>query len=467
MKKVRLFAVFAALVLVVAGVAVYVITVPPPVSAAPLFAIQINNVIILLMENRAYDNYFETYCLKLGPYCSDTGVGVAPGTCLPQMNVVGGCVVPYNFTTKNFSTPDMPHSYNATTHSIDGGKEDGYYTAEEGGLEPFGHYNGTTIPVYWDLAQEFALGDDFYSSALSYSLPNHWYLVAGQAPPIIIKSNFNTSTERHTYLDQSNTTRTVEDLLNNSKVTWKYYDWPLSNYATAIETPTTSNGINTNGPGVGSAYALWNPMAARAESYKTYLDSHFVARTGFFSDVRGRTLPDVSYVIPQVSFSDHAPENITQGEAFVANVVDSVEFSSYWNHTAILLMWDDYGGWFDNVAPPYLDPLGLSSRVPLVVVSPYTPAGLIVNSLGYLESTLSFIEHRWGLTKDCLTARDCDAPDLSNYFDFSMKPRAPVFFDPNWLDDTYPYHHEDYTASTLDTTTWTGSDADLTDDEAD
>jgi phospholipase C len=426
------------------------------------FASEIDHVVIIMMENHAYDNYFETYCLQVGPYCNDTANGIEPGTHEPMMNVSQGYIVPWTATMANITPHDMPHNYINTVDSINGGKENGYYSAEGKNMEPFGHYNGTTLPVYWDMAQEFAIGDNFFSSALSYSLPNHWYLIAGQAPPISIKENPNSANAktRHTYLNESNSTRTVEDLLNNSGISFRYYDWPLTSYQNAIQA-----GGSATGPGTGSAYDFWNPMAAKAESYNQYFNSHFVARDQIFGDLTDRNLPAVSYVIPQYTFSDHPDDNLTKGEAFVANVVDAVEFSPYWNHTAIFLMWDDYGGYFDHVPPPRLDTLGLSSRVPFLVISPYTPAGAVVHTLGYFESTLSFIEHRWGLTSDCLTVRDCDASDLGTYFNFSMAPRAPVFFDPNYLYDTYPYHYEPYRASDLNTTGWVGNDSAAADED--
>ena len=58
------------------------------------------------------------------------------------------------------------------------------------------------------------------------------------------------------------------------------------------------------------------------------------------------------------------------------------------------------------------------------------------HNLGYFQGILAFIEQRWHL--GCLTSVDCNAPNLSHYFDFGMKPRAPIYFDPNWHNDTYP-----------------------------
>jgi phospholipase C len=459
-----LFIATTALLLSVSGAANFSMAGQSGSVASSPFASQIDHVVVIMMENHAYDNYFQTYCLKLGTYCNDTANGIAPGTCEPQLKAPGGCVVPYAFTDKNFSTPDMLHNYNSTIAAIDGGKENGYYKAEAHTIEPFGHYNGSTIPVYWDIAQEFALGDDFFSSALSYSLPNHWYLLAGQAPPESIEQNLNKAdtAEQHTYLNQSNGTRSIQDILMGNNVSFRYYDWPLTKYATAIQ-PAAIPRANTGGQG--SAYAFWNPLASKAESYTSAYASAFVKRDQIFTDLKDGNLPNVSYVLPEGAYSDHPPANITLGEAFVANVIDAIEFSPYWNHTAIFLTWDEYGGWFDHVAPPSLDSLGLSTRVPFLVISPYTPAGTVIHTLGYFESTLAFIEDRWDLESQCLTNRDCNAPNLANYFDFSMTPRAPVFFDPNWLNDTYPMTSQHVVP--IDSTSWVGVDNPAIDEDTD
>jgi phospholipase C len=442
-------------VLAVSGIGYEVVVLHP--AGGSTFAPEIDHVVFILMENRAYDQYFAGYCLVLGAFCNDTGNGIPAGTREPQLNVTGGYVVPYNYTAKNLTIRDQAHVYNSTVDSINGGRMDGFYSAEKTGLDPFGHFNGSTLPVYWDLAQEYGIGDDFFSSALSYSLPNHWYALAGQAPATFFDNAAHaTMQEKHAYLNESNGTETIQDLLNVSTLTWKYYDWALDPYQEAINGALGENEV-------GSAYAFWNPLAARAESYNQYFVDHFSNRTNFFSDVADGNLPQISWVIPQANFSDHPPANVTVGEDFVATVVDTVEMSRYWPSTAIFLAWDDYGGFYDHVAPPRIDPLGLSIRVPFLVISPYTQAGTVIDTLGYFESTLAFMEHRWNL--GCIGFRDCSAPDLLNYFDFNMAPRPPIFFDPNWLNDSYPMRSQHVVP--LNTSRWVGSDADLTDTEAD
>lgn len=155
----RIAAVIIIMTLVLAGIG-FVVTRLPPEATTP-FAPKIDHVVFVLMENRAYDNFFAGYCLVISAYCNDTGNGIPAGTVEPQLNVSsGGQVVPYNLTVQDFVNHEkLPHIYNATIASIDGGKMDWFYSAEDSGLAPFGHYNGSTLPVYWDMAQEYALGD--------------------------------------------------------------------------------------------------------------------------------------------------------------------------------------------------------------------------------------------------------------------------------------------------------------------
>jgi phospholipase C len=392
--------------------------------------VPIQHIIVVVMENHPYDNLFGTYCLNVGPHCPDPANGIPSGTCVPYYpnSTASGCIAPYPFTKSQLVTADPPHEWNATLGSIDGGKMDGFYVAERTGIAPFGYYNGTTLPDYWDMAQEYALGDHLYSSALSYSLPNHWYLLAGQAPPEAVNTSVLLGgwTAKHDYLNHANATRTVQDLLNNSpSTTWKYYDSSLESYQTAISSPYASG-----------AYAYWNPLAARYESYTSWYYSHFVPRSQFFADASNGMIPAVSWIIPDASFSDHPPANLSAGESFVASIIDAVAASTEWSSTAIFLTWDDYGGFYDHVAPPRIDPLGLSFRVPMIVISPYTPAGLVVHSEMYFESLLRFIEWRFNL--GCLTARDCGAPLPLAYFDFGAPPRSPVFFPTTASAATYP-----------------------------
>lgn len=395
-------------------------------------SLPIRHIVIVMLENHAFDNLFGSYCPNTGPYCPVAVNGVPPGTCVPYdpQSPGLGCVRPYSYNATQLSTKDPAHGWNSTIRAIDQGGMDGFYLAENIGRLPFGHYNGSTIPVYWDLAQQYALGDGFFSSALSYSLPNHWYLLAGQTPPSAVnQTSLQTMAQRHTYLNESNRTRAVEDLLNASpSVTWRFYDSALPSYQSAINQQA--------GVVATSAYDYWSPLLAKAETYTSWYAAHFVPRSELFTDAMNGHLPNVSWVMPAFPFSDHPPANLSSGETFVASLVNAVESSPQWSSTAVFLTWDDYGGFYDHVAPPRIDPLGLSFRVPLIVISPYTAAGMVVHDLGYFDSLLHFVEWRFGL--GCIAPRDCQAPLPLGYFDFLMKPRAPLLFPTDPLNASYP-----------------------------
>ncbi|MCI4324460.1 MAG: hypothetical protein L3K00_01010 [Thermoplasmata archaeon] len=412
------------------------------------FLDHIDHIVYVVMENHAYDNYFGTYCQTKSVDCPNTSPGIPAGTCVPY-NVSlpnGPCIKPWNYTAQNWSLKTLlPHSYKSSEASWNYGAMDGFYQAEGSGLDPFGHYNGTTAPIYWDLAQEYALSDNFFSSVLSYSLPNHWHIVAGQAPQVIIvngtlgspavPANLTIANDK-TYLGQANNTRSIEDLLLRSKVSWTYYDYTLGTYASAINIKL--NAAKNLITSTGVAYNPWNPQAAKAESYNASFVQHFAVNTQFYSDARNGTLPNLSWVIPAAQDSDHAPQNSTLAQTWLASIVNAVETSPDWNTTALYITWDDFGGFYDNVAPPSFYGQQLAFRVPLIVISPYTRAGAITNTMGFFESVLRLMEWRFHL--GCLTVLDCNAPLPIYGFNWNQTARAPMLFPTNFSKATYPFN---------------------------
>jgi len=452
----------------------------------------IKHIVVIMQENRSFDNYFGTY-----PGAN----GIPKNVCMPldPQNPSHGCVKP--FLSSNVVSGGGPHSYQSSIIAYDNGKMDGFMVAENENNDIMSYYNNKTIPYYWDLAKHYTLADNFFSSVFSYSLPNHWYAIAGQAPTTSMyygmhkapnavgggganknsknnnninqnaadinygldpngsnnnglntKSNNNNTTSNSDppppaltlnahlkkgllhkgqrarggglnspspggqvakeYLEESNLTRTVADLfMNNTTISWKYYDHPieLGGYRTAVNN--------------GQAYDYWNPFAAKGSSYTQNYYSHFVNRGQIFSDLKNGTLPDVSWVIPSSPISEHPPANITLGMDWVTYVIDSIMKSPEWNSTAIVLTWDDYGGFYDHVPPPPIDKYGLGFRMPAIIISPFAKPGFIDHSKYQFESMLKFIEWRFNIPS--LTNRDRNANNLLNAFDFNQKPQPP------------------------------------------
>ena len=140
---------------------------------------------------------------------------------------------------------------------------DGFWQAEGKQYTTFGEYDAATIPIYWDIAQEFGLGDNVFSSDPWSSLPNHWFIVSGQAPK---QAQFylETTSQEHAYLNQANKTLTIDDLRTQHHRCHGSTTIGHSRRTTAI------SGVQSNAYGAGSAYSYWNPLAAKAESYQNW-----------------------------------------------------------------------------------------------------------------------------------------------------------------------------------------------------
>jgi phospholipase C len=376
----------------------------------------IKHIVVIMQENHSFDNYFGTY-----PGAN----GIPKNVCMPldPDHPNNGCVKP--FLSANVTPPDMIHEYHESHIGYHNGKMDGFMQGEHQNNYTMSYYDNKTIPYYWDLAKHYVLADNFFSSVLSYSLPNHWYTIAGQAPTVSIYHGIAQSTkdispnqkqDQKEYLRESNNINKtiVESFMNhaNGDITWKYYYHKIN-----VDGDYKNATIN------GDAYDFWNPYSAKPSSYVGKYAPHFVNREQIYSDLKNGSLPQVSWVFPSDKLSEHPPNNMTVGMDWVVNVINSIMKSPYWNSTAIILTWDEYGGFYDHVAPPQIDKYGLGFRVPAIIISPYAKTGFIDHTQYSFESILKFIEWRFNLPP--LTARDAHANNLLNAFDFSQKPRPP------------------------------------------
>ena len=142
----------------------------------------------------------------------------------------------------------------------------------------------------------------------------------------------------------------------------------------------------------------------------------------FFNDVGAGQLANVTWITP-TSLTRITPGlNSSTGPAWVASLVNAIGTSKFWKSTAIFVMWDDWGGWFDPVKPVYEDYDGLGFRVPVIMVSPYAKRGYVTHVQYETASVLRFIEDTFGLAQ--LAAADARANDPAiDAFDYSQAPR--------------------------------------------
>jgi phospholipase C len=175
---------------------------------------------------------------------------------------------------------------------------------------------------------------------------------------------------------------------------------------------------------------VWNAFdAIKVVRYGSEWKTNIVIpQTGIFAAITNGQLPAVSWVIPDALDSDHPAPHSDSGPSWVASIVNAIGESNYWQSTAIVVLWDDWGGEYDNVPPPQLDGQGLGMRVPMLLISPYaketspSQPGYISHTQYEFGSVLRFIEDNWNLGR--LGTSDTRANSIIDCFDFSQPPRT-------------------------------------------
>jgi phospholipase C len=360
---------------------------PPPVPVK----FPIEHIVVIMEENHTFDNYFGTY-----PGAN----GIAGATAQPSDVTGAAPVQPFVITTPTISR-DMDHSWTSAHTAFDGGKMDGFVTAA-GTNQTMGYFDPSLIDQYWKLASDYVLLDNFYTSVMGPSLPNHLYLIAAQSGGLTgdgVGGKLNFTSE--TVYDDTFHFKCIMDELDQVGVSWKYY---------------AGGSANLNN---------WNPMPGFASFKESPARLSKVVETQqFVSDLENHVLPSVSWIMPASDdTSEHPPYDITTGEQDVMSIVNAIMSSDYWPSTAIFLTWDDWGGWYDHVTPPQVDGMGYGFRVPCLVVSPYAKRGAVDHTQGDFTSILKFVETVHSLGP--LTPRDASASDLMEAFDFTQNLGTP------------------------------------------
>jgi len=389
----------------------------------------IQHVIILIQENRSFDNLFATFpgadgatkgLMKL-PSGGDTYVT------LKKANLKEQC--------------DPGHGYKGFVQSVDGGKMDGFALngnkCSGNHTEPYQYVKPSQIKPYWTMAQQYVLADHLFQTQGSGSFTAHQDLIA--ASTILNKAQTNSIVDYPTtspwgcdapggtktsllewtgsaLLYRYNkgpfpcfTYETMRDVLDAKSVSWKYYSPPVYQ----------------------NVGAIWNAFdAIKAVRYGSEWGTNVTdSNTQIFTDITNNQLPAVSWVIPDRIDSDHPQSPGDDGPAWVASVVNAVGESSYWSSSAIVVVWDDWGGFYDSVAPPFSDHWGgLGLRVPMIVISPYAREQ-VSGTPGYISKTpyefgsiLKYVEETFNLSS--LGTTDKRATSIGDSFDYSQPPRA-------------------------------------------
>ena len=381
---------------------------------------KIQHVIVIVQENRTVDNLFNGFP---GADTVQSGKN-SYGTTVPLQPV--SLAAPY----------DIGHDHGNWLNEYNDGKMNGFnldsekcYAKKSGGcphhtIAAYGYVPKDEVKQYWTLAQSYVFADNTFETNQGPSFPAHQYLVSGSSSinnDIWNRAADNASAEnlRHQGGCDSGVRATVPVIningnlvkpvfpcferrsimtrMNEMNVTWRYYQAR---------------------PGHGA----WNALdALRGIRYGTSYKNVIWPSHTFIRDVAKGRLAQVTYVTPTANNSDHPAHNNGTGPAWVASVVNAVGESPYWDITAIFITWDDWGGWYDHVAPHIYNAYELGFRVPLIVVSPYAKSGYVSHQAHEFGSILKFVEGVFNLKS--LDTTDVRSDDFSDCFDFSQAPR--------------------------------------------
>ena len=440
---------------------------------------RIKHVIIIVQENHSFDNYFGTYAgangLNNAPACCPTSLStpgggtvspfhldvsrpvliqgdeLAPGQMYPGVGGITGTLSgtpgsdtpPFHLSSETAIT--LQHSWEAAHADWNNGKMNGFIAGEKTNAT-MGYYNGEDIPSYWDYAVNFVLDDNFFSSLMGPSLPNHLYIASGSS------GDGTVSNPRRYYWIVNGS------VINNDSASgpnFRMYE-PLDLSWSPLVQELTQSGVSwkwyTGAPDP-TALSYWDVLPAFGyfHHHPSELSKNVVGTQNFIDSLANGTLPSVSWVIPgsgyaprnypfasdppipQCVTSEHPPARPDCGMDYVTYLVNAVMKSPYWSSTAVVLTWDDYGGFYDHVAPPVVDAYGEGFRVPTLVISPWAKHGFVDHTPYEFGSLLSFVEADFGLPK--LGTRDSvgiGRNDLMNSFDFAQAPQPPLVLPANF-----------------------------------
>ena len=430
--------------------------------------VPIDHVLIVYLENHTFDNLF-------GLFPGANGID-APGAAVPQVDRDGKpfqwlpqTLIAYPYPPKpdprfpkqlpnrpfpiNRYIPleqivEMPvHRFYPNILQINGGRNDKFVSWGDSGALPMGYFDTAKLPLY-PYAREFVLADNWFTSSFGGSFLNHFWLICActgvfpNAPAKVVarpvldgagrvvglendKGSVSPDGYAVDHIEPFNapfqagtpdaerlppqTFVTIGDRLGDAGVSWAWYAEGWNDAVAGHPAPTFTFHQQ---PFI--YFARYAPgTKERAEHLKDEKDLWQALRDG--------TLPSVAWYKPLDVYSDNAGEgSMLVAQKRIVRLIEAVKASKVWPRTAIVISWDDYGGFFDHVPPPVIDRWGPSNRVPTIIVSPWAKRSHVDSTQYETVSILRFIEWRWGLQP--LAARDANAANLLPAFDFSRSP---------------------------------------------
>jgi phospholipase C len=380
--------------------ATFILTPSPPVPAdtvSPIAGSPIDHIVIIMQENRTFDNLFNGF----------------PGADTVQSGLSNGMVVPLKpIGLDDKSDPD--HSHKQWWRAWDYDSMDGFGQNGMGSL-PYSYVPEKDDEAYWTLAENYTVGDRMFQSNTGPSFAAHQYMIAARAGDVAENPSGGVwgcgaaSNSTDPLIGPNGTElpgvypcfdyKTAADLLDEKGVTWRYY-----------------------APGEGNSFFILSAyQAIRHIRYGNDWNQNVISpQNRVLVDIAHGELAQVTWIVPDWTHSDHPGSKSSEGPDWVASIVNAIGQSQYWNSTAIFITWDDWGGWYDHVDPPKIDAMGPGFRVPLIVVSPYARRGYVSHHFHEVSGLVAFIEKNFAL--GTLGGRDDGSEAFADCFDYTQKP---------------------------------------------
>jgi len=423
----------------------------PPLAESDRAAIErahIKHVVIIIQENRSVDNLFNGF-----PGADTVQYGASKEHGMVRLRPVD-----LDFPA------DVDHQHRAFDEEYDGGRMDGFdevrtYPRRDSMLA-YSYIPRQEVEPYWQMALDWTFADRMFQSNTGPSFPAHLYLIAGQSDYTANNPN-HIETSDYAWGCDSPPNATVSVIApDGDEVPGPY---PCLNFKTIADELDAANlPWRYYAPSIHSLGDIWSAYdAIRHIRYGSDWSNVVSPETRVLTAPNAGFLPAVSWVVPTARDSDHPfprKANGTDvgiegqyGPEWVASVVNAIGESKFWDDTAIFVVWDDWGGFYDHVAPPQLDRMGLGPRVPFIVISPYARQHHVSHVQHEFGSVLKFTENVFNLPR--LGTTDVRPDALWDCFNFNAPPRSfiPVRiprerqanFGPRWADDDVPPDTDD------------------------
>ena len=453
----------------------------------------IKHIVVIFQENRSFDQYFASY-----PFAANLA-GEPPFYAQPKTRSVNGLLTAGLLTSNpNSANPQRlgpanaivcsdSHDYTDEQSAFDHGLMDLFpeHTASSGCplSQVVDYFDGNTVTALWNYAQYFAMSDNSYNTTFGPSTPGAVNLISGQTHGVVASlADISGDVVSGTVIGDADPLyddcgspdqvglggQNIGNLLNAKNVTWGWFEGGFSN---CNATHTTTNG------GVRKDYiphhqpfqyyaSTANPNHLPASStamigHQGDQANHQYDIPDFWNAANAGNMPAVSFIkAPAYQDGNAGYSNPLLEQQFVVNFINQLEASPTWHSTAVVIAWDDSGGWYDHVMPPIINQsqtardaltgpglcgsnankvaggyqarCGYGTRLPFLIVSPWAKQNYVDHGVTDQTSIIRFIEDNWQTGRIGDYSFDALAGDISGMFDFDKEHRAPLLIlDPN------------------------------------